>query len=1085
VGSIYRNGRGGGGGSSQRGSIYRRGGAATATPAKQHHDRGGPFGFVENLAGDVGGALVGLPGGLVETVRNPIKTAKAVGKSYGYQYGPFIHGNFDEGFKRFYNHPLGPILDALTIASLGAGAAAAVPGRVGASVATTGRAIRLASPAKLAHGVGPELLKPVSRRPLRGWQQIATDRTLKMLPVDTPLVGEVARYARALDKAPRHEALRLRVALRPFQKAYSKLKEPERIAFNLLGRGIDPEAYKGLLIAERDAGGKVAEGTLKLLDREDVRAAFADPSPRLLAAVEAGREAAGIAAGVLVKKGWMTPETAAERPYLAARIASGARFDPKLAEDLFTEGGEIRQRPRTRQEAEARIAAIEAELNPQIEKVYKYLRGDPALRSRAAGKETRARRVQSEYEKGRGGSYQVGGGSYVDREFTPQRSQPFTPEQRDWRRAEEMIYKRGSKEGADPLLRTMAFKMDELEELRRQLAQNAGADIFGEAPEGFGMIEEAVAPGITPTQLREGGRVVTELQGGKSIDEIRTALKAGGKPEPFYLPDAMAAPKVSLFKGGGGRGPTRRIVYRNEALLLRTGQLALEPDLLSGAYLRTVKGALYDDLHQALVKSAVRFRVGEPLPEGWVFLRRSRRERIRYTEKHAGDFERSLDDLLPDPETFGEARVGKEDFASRDASAPDLLEQTEGDVTYRVAVPDKFVNQVVGEFTKSNRAVDWFLRKPTKVWRALVLNLRPAWLVNNIVGNHLLYAIRFAGPTGLRAYANAVRAAGRETATFKKLVNDLFPEQVEGTFIGSQRPDELARAQNILSAGLAPLDRRTEGMLRRAAVEAAARKHPAVRARLRELPKQKARLERALRELEKDNPNVIREISSEVDAALGSFLNMTPFEQNVVRAAIPFYGWYRAITLVVLKLPIETPGRALLLSKLGAVGADRAKEVLGDVPSFLRGAIPIGKPEGGRAPVITTSGLNPLDTLRMVGRSTKAALAGEPGTVGQEFGGSVNPFIAGFIEAATGQTLEGQDVKGGPGGLAGIFARNFAEGLPQVRLGQAATGRLYQGTPSNPTLYSRDFRSEMLSYLGIPVRRANLRRAGELAEQGR
>jgi hypothetical protein len=284
--------------------------------------------------------------------------------------------------------------------------------------------------------------------------------------------------------------------------------------------------------------------------------------------------------------------------------------------------------------------------------------------------------------------------------------------------------------------------------------------------------------------------------------------------------------------------------------------------------------------------------------------------------------------------------------------------------------------------------------------------------------------------------------------------------------------------------GLAPADRAVEGFLRRGGVEAAGRAHPAVKSMMRQMPRQKQKFERALRSLEKKDPNVLREISAEVDSALGSFLTMTPFEQRVVRSVIPFYAWYRAITLVVAKMPVETPGRALIISKLGEVGAERAEEVLGEVPSFLRGAIPIGGGSKERPRVLSTAGLNPLDTVRMVGRSLGAAAAGDPGALGQEFGGSINPFIAGPIETATGSTLEGQNVKGG-GGLVGITARNFFEGLPQVRLGQAATGRLYQGTPSNPTLYERDFRSELLSYMGIPVKRPSRKRAKELAAEGR
>lgn len=87
-------------------------------------DRGGIGGFVENLADDVDDAIVGIPAGLVATVRDPIKTAKEIGKSYAQTYGPLARGDFGGFASGIYEHPLGPLLDIATVFTLGAAGAA-------------------------------------------------------------------------------------------------------------------------------------------------------------------------------------------------------------------------------------------------------------------------------------------------------------------------------------------------------------------------------------------------------------------------------------------------------------------------------------------------------------------------------------------------------------------------------------------------------------------------------------------------------------------------------------------------------------------------------------------------------------------------------------------------------------------------------------------------------------------------------------------------------------------------------------------------------------------------------------------------
>lgn len=892
--------------------------------------------FLGNLGGDIKEAVLGFPAGIKNLATDPVDTVKAIGQSYAETYGPLFRGDIGEFGRRIYEHPLGPILDLATVATFGVGSVAkggqvlAKAGRI----APESRLARLGQPGRItfespAAKAGLEgaltVTKPTSRRPLRKAQQLAWDRFLKQFAADRPLVGEFARLARELDRPARRKALARQIDLKPYQKAYLKLSEAEQIALGLIGRAVTPDEYKALLLREQAAGATVEPRMLALLDREDVRAAVASPSARLLDAVEKGRAVGEKAAEILREKGRLGAEAAEARRFLPARLASGAEFRPKGLGRAFE--------------------------------------GDPI-----------------------------------------------------------------------PVGQEAFFADDQL---------------------------RVISP-------EDASRAEMELVGGKTIEDLREQFAREGRIEPFYLPDIMAEKRTSIGRSGGGFGVPRSPIHRTHAVIFLAGQIALQPDVLSVAYLRTVRYALYDDIHTALLESAIRVPKNEARPKGFEYIRRpagrSRSpEKIPYTQRELRDFRDEIEDLLPEND-----RV---EFSTR--TAADAIE--DGD--YYLAIPQSLAKQATGEFLRSGQAVRWLLEKPTSVWRALVLNLRPAWLVNNIVGNHFLYALRFAGLDGLVAYVRAVRDAGRADAPFRRLVETYIPEQAQGTFLQTQtkgtfleRPGRrTGRTVTALTGGLRPLDIGVEQTLRRAAVEVALRRSPEIKARLRRMWGETEVFEEVAEQALRESPELARRISDEVNAALGDFLNMAVFERQVLRAVFPFYAWYKAITLIVGKMPLETPGRADLLSKLGQTGADETEAALGDIPTYLKGVIPLGR-NGDRARVFNTTPVNPLATI--------------PG-LAANVSGAINPFIGEAARAVVGESRYDsvsftEALKG-----AGQGGYELGAGLPQIRLAQALTGTLYQGTPGRPTLYKRTPRDELLAYLGIPYRDMSLSRARQLAGEER
>lgn len=137
--------------------------------SKQHGHHGGLLGglghFAENLGGDLKDAAVGIPMGVKNLATHPIKSGEAIGKQTWHDWSPLIHGHAKEWAHNFVEHPLNPILDVATIATLGLGGgarAAAALEEAGAlkTGSALGKAAKLAKEGRIEvkgpHGVSYE-----------------------------------------------------------------------------------------------------------------------------------------------------------------------------------------------------------------------------------------------------------------------------------------------------------------------------------------------------------------------------------------------------------------------------------------------------------------------------------------------------------------------------------------------------------------------------------------------------------------------------------------------------------------------------------------------------------------------------------------------------------------------------------------------------------------------------------------------------------------------------------------------------------------------------------------------------------------
>jgi hypothetical protein len=902
-GSVYAR-RGGGG-------THVRSGVRPAKPKKK--GRSGVLGFAQNLGEDIGGAVIGLPAGIVETVRNPVGTAKKIGSSYAQTYGPLVHGDVSKFLHELYSHPLGPILDVATIVTAGAGGVARA-GKIAAEagvVSKTGRLARAGRRETLTYrsgNPGEVARRLTSTNPVIRARQQAIKRSLDKLPYTTPQIGEAARYAREARRLPRQAAMRLARSpeAREYNRAVRNLSNEEFAALHLVGNDFHPLDYAAALRRLQEQGERVEPAMFKVLENPKVIQRFEQPDARLQRAIDAADSLTRLDARIKIEHNLMDEATA------LARIGKW---------------------------------------RPEVEALVGRLRPTP-------------------------------------------------------------------------------------------------------------------------------GR-------------------------PFYVPDVLPGRRPvanpELARMGGGAGVARSIVKQNRGVLFRTGRLALEPDLLGNEFLRTIKYGLADDLHATLMQAAARVSAEEVragmVPKGWVFIPKEilgktgakRPQQIHPLVRDSAQARRAQEQVLPDVEQLGET------FRVTDLKDAASLH---GDY---LIVPETLLREMVGEFHRSSKAVRMFLESPTKVWRALVLGFRPGFLTNNLVGNHLLYALHAAGINGLRAYLNAVKRQKGEGVVRKLLserelppalrdtfMREFFPEQIEGTFGRTQMPGPSKRLQGKKgrklrrrSIGIIPATQAVaETNLRRALVETMIRKSPEFRAVYRAMPRQTRNFEDAAERILRGDGGAEyqRMISEQTNNVLGDYLSMSPFERNFIRGLFPFYGWYRAITRISAHLALDTPGRADLLTKLGQVGAEQTTETLGEIPEYLRGLIPIGEEQDGERQVLTTQGLNPFATVKELGTGAAGVLTGRPGDTGRAFSQlGPNPMLMAAIENLAGKDLfSGRELEGTPGGILGEVLRNVGTELPQVRLVRRPESKLY----GKPTV-----REAWLAFAGVPIKRLDLDQAREYARR--
>lgn len=397
----------------------------------------------------------------------------------------------------------------------------------------------------------------------------------------------------------------------------------------------------------------------------------------------------------------------------------------------------------------------------------------------------------------------------------------------------------------------------------------------------------------------------------------------------------------------------------------------------------------------------------------------------------------------------------------------------------------------------------------TTAWKWAILGIRPAYLINNAVGNYFMYFVS-QGPSGLRGLVDAMRQLHGP----KKLQSELSKQErawfrssldwQDQYYMGMHRgfakdaSDLLAgdtvripirelggmtaKAKRIAGTGLYDITHvLADRIIRRAAINSILRKHPEVQ----KLMKGGMHFDDAAAAVSQNR--AIREaVQDQVNDILGQYhyLNGT---ERAIRAVVPFYTWDRAIARHGVHLYLDRPTTARIMTELGAEGVQTTEELLGEIPDFLRGALPlslVGMPEAvdGRVPILGTAGYNPYSSLESLIKVGRAMTTGDV-SIGEAAASQLNPFLTAAIEQTTGQRLlSGAQLPDNAtqGGLVPNVLATILGNLPQVQIADTAlTGP--RGGPD--TLYPGDWQQYLAAYLGFPAKRLNTKTASEIAKR--
>lgn len=273
-----------------------------------------------------------------------------------------------------------------------------------------------------------------------------------------------------------------------------------------------------------------------------------------------------------------------------------------------------------------------------------------------------------------------------------------------------------------------------------------------------------------------------------------------------------------------------------------------------------------------------------------------------------------------------------------------------------------------------------FYDTPNQVWRSLVLQGSPRWVVNNLIGNTIFLKMQGAKLWDVvrqlqPSYVDKMRAFIGEDA-LKQVEGGFFSEYSQrhlGSAIDTptgaafKRIGESRAVDTLGTPGRAVqrINSVIEDAYRRASYVSAAEKE-GLRAGLTKTGHRFYTSKAALEDVARVgiDPKTRNRAIDTMNYFLNDYQRSTPFGKNVIRRfVVPFWSFYRHVGHLMLTMPFEHPERFNVMRMLSEVGNDMQKD-FGPVPPWAHGAVPLGPADAaGDRTFLSSAGPNPFSTL--------------------------------------------------------------------------------------------------------------------------
>ncbi len=565
------------------------------------------------------------------------------------------------------------------------------------------------------------------------------------------------------------------------------------------------------------------------------------------------------------------------------------------------------------------------------------------------------------------------------------------------------------------------------------------------------------------------------LHGGPSVEELASMEGLIAHPHIGEVLPEGAKPQAA-----SGLGAVKKpgLAKWNKGWRLANSQWIPGPAAFRNSYVRTMAYTA------AVKRGEYAFSIGKPLEDVGAktpnsYLVKEPKAKVLRSEKEAPALEEAYNQFEKADGGDVEKLINRQ-VATDDTKVAEEW-QKEG---YRIReISPADYKAIFGEFKQTNKMVKRFFDTPTDAWRTLTLTYRPAWVVNNIVGQTLLFAINHAGKGSLKAYAQAATESIRRDSS---LVDEL-----QGGFVRTEAPSVKAVTGTGGTAGRRAWrqfwrgEHRVRDAIQRFNSEVSDNvprnaTYKAIVNRMQKTDDLARQLNEHITSTRGDTSGLTGEmkrlndeIVQEVLDTLIDFGNLDHFERTYIRRAVPFYSWIKGITKATGKLGFEHPGRAIILLWLAELGEQDAQRNFGEGRASLPGFVPFGPAKNGIVGGLATTGLNPWATVGQVAGAATGGTTNSNDPADNPFL-QFNPFVQALVTAAAGTDLYSR--KPIPGGRGDIFLSELLGAPPQASL---VRDLLHPKIGSKKL--TRQQRSDLLlRYLGIPVTHKNVNTAKSL-----